>query len=175
VRLRALMRDLARASTLDEIEASRERPPRSISGCSYALVRNPLFTFEGRNRRPPRDPINAMLSLGYPSWGLSWKGTSKIGFDAALGCLHAPAYVSPSLMRICWEFRPLVVDRSCCRLVNRRQVVPADFGPPEGQSGWDRGGGPRKGAGTVDETAPFLPAALEEAASRAVGVVDSAG
>ncbi len=177
VRLRALMRDLARASTVDEIRGFEGAAAQVYFGVFGRLVRNPLFTFEGRNRRPPRDPINAMLSLGYTIVGALLEGDLEAsGLDAALGCLHAPAYGRPSLMLdLLEEFRPLVVDTVVLRLVNRRQVVPADFGPPEGQSGWDEEEVEEKGAGTVDETAPFLPAALEEAASRAVGGVDSAG
>jgi CRISPR-associated protein Cas1 len=49
------------------------------------------FTFEGRNRRPPRDPVNALLSFAYALLSSEWTATlSAIGFDPYLGFYHQP-------------------------------------------------------------------------------------
>ncbi len=64
----------------------------------WSALLDPDWGFKGRNRRPPRDPVNALLSLGYT---LACQAVGRLaaqhGFEAALGFLHAPAPGRPSL------------------------------------------------------------------------------
>ncbi len=136
-RLRLLAEQAARASDLAEllgIEGAGAQLYFSVFG---ALIVNPLFTFGGRSRRPPRDPVNAMLSFGYTVLGTLAEGeAAAAGLDPMAGFLHAIEYNRPSLaLDLIEELRPVVVDALVLRLVNRRQVAPADFGPPPGPEG----------------------------------------
>ena len=93
------------------------------------------FDFDGRNRRPPKDPVNAMLSFLYAM--LTRQATvtaSKVGLDPYLGYLHMPKHGKPALaLDLIEEFRPLVADSTCLTLVNTGEisesdVVRSDFG-----------------------------------------------
>jgi len=105
------------------------------------LLRNPLFTFPGRNRRPPRDPVNACLSFGYTVVGAVIEGeVAGAGLDPAQGFLHRPAWNRPSLaLDLLEEVRAPVVDSLVLTLLNRSQLAPPDFGPP-GEGSDDEGG-----------------------------------
>lgn len=87
------------------------------------------FAFEQRNRRPPRDPINAMLSLAY---SLLSKDLTivchAIGFDPYWGILHQPRFGRPALALDLMEmFRPLVSDSVVITAINTRMVAAEDF------------------------------------------------
>jgi CRISPR-associated protein Cas1 len=87
------------------------------------------FDFSCRNRRPPRDPVNAMLSLGY---SLLTKDMSivcqMVGFDPFLGFLHQPrcgrAALSLDLME---PFRPLICDSAVLTAINTGMVTERHF------------------------------------------------
>lgn len=88
------------------------------------------MTFSGRNRRPPRDRINAMLSFGY---ALLLKDVMNailiVGLEPALGFYHQPRSSAPPLALDLMEiFRVLLVDMPVLNAVNRLQWdVQADF------------------------------------------------
>jgi CRISPR-associated protein Cas1 len=87
------------------------------------------FDFAKRNRRPPRDPINALLSLGY---GVLAKDLTvlcaTVGLDPYLGFYHQPRFGRPSLALDMMEpFRPLVVDSAVISAINQRMVTTDDF------------------------------------------------
>jgi len=87
------------------------------------------FDFQSRNRRPPRDPVNALLSLGY---SLLTKDLTvilqAIGFDPFLGFYHRPRYGRPALaLDLAEEFRPLVVDSVVIQVLNTGEIGPGDF------------------------------------------------
>ena len=69
------------------------------------------FDFEGRNRRPPRDPVNALLSLGYSLLAKDLTvACYAVGFDPMLGFYHQPRFGRPALALDLMEpFRPLIV------------------------------------------------------------------
>lgn len=133
IRMRRIAEQLERATDLDEVRGFEGAAAQAYFSVFGRLIKNPLFEFSGRNRRPPKDPINAMLSFGYTVVGSLLEGdVEAAGLDPALGCLHAPAYGRPSLMLdILEEFRPVIVDSVVIRLLNRKQLSPTDFGPPE--------------------------------------------
>jgi CRISPR-associated protein Cas1 len=87
------------------------------------------FDFDGRNRRPPRDPVNALLSLGY---ALLTKDLTialqAVGFDPYLGFYHQPRYGRPALaLDVMEEFRPLVVDSVVLSAINTGAIKLPDF------------------------------------------------
>lgn len=93
------------------------------------LIRNDAFFFKGRNRRPPKDPVNAMLSFVYTL--LTNEVLSAInvcGLDPYLGALHEIDYGRPSLAcDLVEEYRAFLGDRLALGLINRRLVKPSDF------------------------------------------------
>lgn len=87
------------------------------------------FAFESRNRRPPRDPVNALLSFGY---ALLTKdvtlAVSSVGLDPLLGFYHQPHFGRPSLaLDLMEEFRPLLVDSTVLSVINGRMLAREDF------------------------------------------------
>ena len=85
--------------------------------------------FSGRNRRPPKDPVNAVLSYVY---GLLVKDFTRavtlVGLDPYLGFYHQPRYGRPALaLDLMEEFRPLVADSVVLGLVNNGTLRQGDF------------------------------------------------
>jgi CRISPR-associated protein Cas1 len=93
------------------------------------LIRNDTFFFNGRNRRPPKDPVNALLSFVYTL--LTNEVISAIktcGLDPYLGSLHEISYGRPSLAcDLVEEYRTPVGDRFVLQLLNRKMIKPEDF------------------------------------------------
>lgn len=93
------------------------------------LVSRHGFAYRGRQRRPPPDPINSLLSFGY-SLLTHAAGTAVriVGFDAHVGFLHSERYGRESLaLDIVEEFRAPIVDALVAALINRRVLKPDDF------------------------------------------------
>ena len=87
------------------------------------------FDFNGRNRRPPQDPVNALLSQGYSILAKELAGMCHaVGLDPFLGFLHQPRYGRPALaLDLMEEFRPLLADSVAISLLNRRELDVGDF------------------------------------------------
>ena len=87
------------------------------------------FRFEHRNRRPPRDPVNAMLSFAYALLAKDWTiALAAAGLDPLLGFYHQPRFGRPALALDMMEtFRPLVADSTVLWVVNNGVVTPGDF------------------------------------------------
>jgi CRISPR-associated protein Cas1 len=87
------------------------------------------FDWRGRNRRPPRDPVNALLSLGYSMLAKELTGVCySVGLDPFLGFMHQPRYGRPALaLDLMEEFRPLIADSVAISLINRSELGPEDF------------------------------------------------
>ena len=107
-----------------------------IEGCSaveyfkaLCLVFRKDLQFNGRNRRPPRDPVNALLSYGYVLVGNRILSLLEaVGFDPYIGFLHQIDYGRPSLaLDILEEFRGPLVDRLVINLANRGILKNEDF------------------------------------------------
>lgn len=92
-------------------------------------VRAPAFLFSGRNRRPPTDPINAMLSFAYTLLVHDCRSAlESVGLDPCVGFLHTDRPGRPSLaLDLMEEFRAFFADRLVLSLVNRRQIQAKDF------------------------------------------------
>lgn len=87
------------------------------------------FDFSGRNRRPPKDPVNALLSFAYAMLTREWIWICRsIGFDPYLGFLHKPRHGRPALALDLMEpFRPIVADSVVIRMINNGEVSRSDF------------------------------------------------
>jgi CRISPR-associated protein Cas1 len=87
------------------------------------------FDWHGRNRRPPRDPVNGLLSLGYSMLAKELTGVCySVGLDPFLGFMHQPRYGRPALaLDLMEEFRPLIADSVAISLINRGELGPEDF------------------------------------------------
>lgn len=98
-------------------------------GCFNQLIRGSEFEFEARRRRPPTDPVNALLSFGYSLLRHDVQGAvNVVGFDPYLGYLHVERYGRPSLaLDLMEEFRPLVVDAVVLSALNKRSLTSGDF------------------------------------------------
>lgn len=94
-----------------------------------AVPLGPGPTFEGRNRRPPLDPVNALLSFVY---SLLIKDCTvallAVGLDPFVGLYHQPRFGRPALaLDLAEEMRPLIGDSVVLTLVNNGEVGPQDF------------------------------------------------
>jgi len=89
----------------------------------------PPFRFEARNRRPPTDPVNAMLSLAYAMLSRHLTiALASVGLDPYRGFYHAPRYGRPALALDLMEpFRPIIADSVVLSAVNTGEVGPGDF------------------------------------------------
>ncbi len=87
------------------------------------------FDFAGRNRRPPKDPVNALLSQGYSILAKELAGICHaVGLDPFLGFFHQPRYGRPALaLDLMEEFRPLIADSAAISLLNRREIGMSSF------------------------------------------------
>ncbi len=96
---------------------------------SFKHLLNDPTLFNGRTRRPPRDPVNALLSYGYTI--LLNQITSAIytvGLDPYIGYLHRSGYGKPALaLDLMEEFRPLIVDSVVISLFNNNIIKPHQF------------------------------------------------
>lgn len=93
------------------------------------LIRQPDFEFAGRNRRPPMDPANALLSFLYAMLGHDARAACEtVGLDSQVGFLHRDRPGRPGLaLDLMEEFRPFLADRLALTLINRVQVRATGF------------------------------------------------
>jgi CRISPR-associated protein Cas1 len=131
--------------TLDELralltKASRSLSPEELLGIEGmaakiyfdrfdCLLRMEGISFDERNKRPPMDPVNAVMS--YLSALLTkecFVNLLCMGFDPYLGFYHRPRYGKPALaLDLMEEFRPLIIDSTVLRAFNSGEVGPEGF------------------------------------------------
>ena len=87
------------------------------------------FDFNGRNRRPPTDPVNALLSLAYSLLAKECTiAAYAVGLDPYVGFYHQPRHGRPALaLDMMEEFRPLIAESAVLTAINNRYVTPRDF------------------------------------------------
>ena len=131
------LRELARLRDSCQKQLSLESL-RGVEGAAAALYFSHFstmlkdkmgFEFSSRNRRPPKDPVNALLSLGYSVLSKELTGIAyTVGLDPFLGFFHSPRYGRPALaLDMMEEFRPLIVDSVVLTLINRGEISLSDF------------------------------------------------
>lgn len=98
-------------------------------GVFSRLIRVPDMGFNGRSRRPPLDPVNAVLSFLYVLLAADCRAAlESVGLDPQMGFLHGDRPGRPSLaLDLMEEFRAPLADRVCLSLINRKQLRPKDF------------------------------------------------
>lgn len=87
------------------------------------------FDLDGRNRRPPRDPVNAMLSMAYGLLSKDFTNAITVaGLDPLLGFYHQPRFGRPALaLDLMEEFRPLIADSVVIGAINNDVLTNTDF------------------------------------------------
>jgi CRISPR-associated protein Cas1 len=87
------------------------------------------FNFTNRNRRPPTDPVNAMLSLAYSMLSKDCTlAVLAVGFDPYIGFYHQPRFGRPALgLDLMEEMRPLVAESTVLSCINNRVITEKDF------------------------------------------------
>jgi CRISPR-associated protein Cas1 len=122
----------ARKETLLDALRGREGESAATYFTAFPLMISPQatgFAFTNRNRRPPTDPINALLSFLYSMLTHDARSACEAaGLDAAVGFLHRDRSGRPGLaLDLIEEFRAFFVDRLTLSLINRRQIQTDDF------------------------------------------------
>lgn len=129
-RMRQIIDELKNKTDVDQIRGFEGEAASHYFGVfgSLITVRNG-FVFNGRNRRPPRDPVNALLSFLYSIMAKEVSGALQgVGLDPQVGFLHQERPGRDSLaLDLLEEFRAPVVDRLVLTLINRQQIKPTDF------------------------------------------------
>lgn len=127
--LTALIESAGRCQSVNSLSGVEGRGAAVYFGVFRSLITAPGWTFEGRNRRPPRDPVNALLSFGYTVLLHNLESAVRaVGLDPYLGFLHQPAYNRPSLaLDLAEEFRSIVVDSVVLRCMNNNIILPEMF------------------------------------------------
>jgi CRISPR-associated protein Cas1 len=87
------------------------------------------FDFAGRKRRPPTDPVNALLSLAYSLLAKDCTISAlTVGFDPYIAFYHQPRFGRPALaLDIMEEFRPLIAESAVLTAINNRMITEKDF------------------------------------------------
>jgi CRISPR-associated protein Cas1 len=132
LRLADCLRRLARPNHgLEEIRGIEGEAGSVYFGVFDALITSEkeAFRFRGRNRRPPLDPVNCLLSFLYTLLLHDIRGALEcVGLDPAVGFLHRDRPGRPSLaLDLLEEFRAVVADRLAVSLINLGQVKPDGF------------------------------------------------
>ena len=136
--LKSLVSRAQAAESLDELLGFEGLAARIYFGLFAGMVKRerdrdvgPEFTFDftARNRRPPRDPVNALLSLGYSLLAKDLTvACYAVGFDPMVGFYHQPRHGRPALALDLMEpLRPLIADSAVLSAVNTRMVSERDF------------------------------------------------
>lgn len=131
--LEALARKAETASSTESLLGLEGTAARVYFGCFKEMLKGEAaagaFDLESRNRRPPKDPINALLSFAYSLLTKDYVASVlAAGLDPLLGFLHKPRYGRPALaLDLMEEMRPLVADSTVVNALNTGIVGADDF------------------------------------------------
>ncbi len=125
----ALVSRLHEATTVDEVRGIEGSAAAQYFNVFPKLLRTGDVTFAGRTRRPPRDPVNAVLSFVYSMLtGDCVSAAECVGLDPQVGFLHELRPGRPALaLDLMEEFRHPFADRLALSLFNRGQLSKDDF------------------------------------------------
>lgn len=122
--------------TVDKMRGSEGEAANIYFSVFDHLIRVPDtdMRWSGRSRRPPLDPVNALLSFLYTLLTHDCRSACEsVGLDPAVGFLHRDRPGRPSLaLDLVEELRPVLADRLALSLINRRQVGSKDFERQDG-------------------------------------------
>jgi len=129
--LATLLRRVRTETDLDILRGYEGAAARAYFDCFGHLILHddPGFRFSGRNRRPPADPVNALLSFIYTLLRHDMASALEgVGLDPAIGFLHRARPGRPALaLDLMEELRAQLADRLVLSLINRRQLRPSGF------------------------------------------------
>ncbi|OHX37111.1 subtype I-C CRISPR-associated endonuclease Cas1 [Methylomonas sp. LWB] len=127
-RLSRCLQQLADCESIDTLMGREGEAAQVYFGVFQHLIRQPDFQFDARRRRPPTDPVNALLSFCYTLLTHDCRSALETtGLDPASGFLHQLRSGRPSLaLDLAEEFRPMI-DRFVLSLINKRQLAIKDF------------------------------------------------
>ena len=121
---------------IDELRGNEGEAAASYFSAFPQLVtiNEDAFIFSGRNRRPPTDPVNALLSFTYTLLVHDCRSALEgVGLDPCVGYLHSDRPGRPSLaLDLMEEFRAVLADRLVLSLINRKQIQAKDFNDSAG-------------------------------------------
>jgi len=127
----AMLSELAESPDIDTVRGLEGMAAALYFGVFDHMVRRDkeTFRFDGRNRRPPRDPVNALLSFIYALLlNDCVAGAEGVGLDPQVGYLHAIRSGRPSLgLDLMEELRSILADRLALTLINRQQITRNHF------------------------------------------------
>lgn len=130
-RLKRILQRILLEHDVDLLRGLEGEAAQAYFGVFDQLIRaeSPLLRFSGRNRRPPRDAFNALLSFLYTLLTHDCRSALEtVGLDPAVGFLHRDRPGRPSLaLDLAEEFRPLLGERLALSLINRQQLNERDF------------------------------------------------
>lgn len=135
-RLEIATRAAQEGHSIDEVRGHEGDGAAAYFGAFATMLHPPgeaealgAFNFNGRNRRPPLDPVNALLSLGYSMLCREWTHVlQSVGLDPFAGFLHQPRHARPGLaLDLMEEFRPIIADSVAIKMINTGEVTERHF------------------------------------------------
>ncbi|MBD2184612.1 type I-D CRISPR-associated endonuclease Cas1 [Planktothrix sp. FACHB-1355] len=119
---------VAQKKTLDEVRGVEGIAAKDYFADWSAILKEP-WSFPNRNRRPPTDPVNSLLSFAYGLLRVQvTAAVHVVGLDPYIGYLHEVSRGQPSMvLDLMEEFRPLVADSLVFSVLNKREIQPNDF------------------------------------------------
>jgi CRISPR-associated protein Cas1 len=114
--------------TLDQVRGIEGLAAREYFACWPSMV-GKQWTFNGRNRRPPTDPVNSLLSFAYGLLRVQVTAAVHVaGLDPYIGYLHEVHHGQPSMvLDLMEEFRALIADNVVLTVLHKREIQPPDF------------------------------------------------
>ena len=132
--LRQLSRKAADVASIESLLGIEGSAARTYFSCFASMLKASeddadRFDLDGRNRRPPRDPVNALLSFCYALLTKDFViAATSVGLDPLLGFYHQPRFGRPALaLDLMEEFRPLVADSVVVSVINNKVITQSDF------------------------------------------------
>ncbi len=129
VKLKSILSLIRKTENINQLRGMEGIAGRIYFEVFGHMIQNPSFSFSGRNRRPPRDPVNAMLSFIYMLLTNEVLSAIKAcGLDPYMGALHEIDYGRPSLAcDLVEEYRCFLGDRLVLGLINKKMIQADDF------------------------------------------------
>ena len=130
-KIQNLLPDVLKETSLDSLRGLEGTGATAYFGVFDEMILNQddAFTFQSRSRRPPLNPVNAMLSFAYALLSNDCASAlESVGLDSYVGFLHRDRPGRSSLaLDLMEELRPCMADRFVLTMLNNRKLKPADF------------------------------------------------
>ena len=127
--LSELIKQLNEARSVNQLMMIEAQARQKYYHCFNWILEDPGFTFEKRTRRPPEDPLNAMISFGNTLlYQRIANEINRTSLDIRIGIVHAAGSRPESLnLDLADLFKPILVDRTIFTLINRKMLDANDF------------------------------------------------